>query len=108
MKVTNEEKMLLKKLASGLLDGFVGDERVYRGYKNIYCGKMIKDGEPISYREGESEKFFNGKENEVIPGKRTEEHFDTDVKKLNFLQRYGWLMDDEDVKKYSAKFKPNR
>ncbi|MEI3500692.1 MAG: hypothetical protein V8Q39_04230 [Anaerovoracaceae bacterium] len=89
MKKTKEEQDLLAKLASGTLDGMVGDERVYRGYKNVYCGKYIKDGEPVSYREGESERFFNGKENERIPGKRTEECYDTGEKKLDFL----YLMD---------------
>lgn len=108
MRKTNEEKGLLAKLASGVLDGMVGDEKVYHGYKDVYCGKYIKDGEPISYRQGESIRFFNGKENERIQGKRTEEHYDTDDRKLEFLQRYGWLTDDEDVRKYSAKFKPKK
>ena len=108
MRKTSEEKSLLAKLASGILDGMVGDERVYRGYKNVYCGKYIKDGEPVSYREGESTRFFKGKENERIPGRREEEHYDTDEKKLEFLQRYGWLTDDEEVKAYSAKFKPTK
>ena len=67
--------------------------------------KYIKNGEPVSYREGESTRFFNGKENERIPGKRTEERYDTDDRKLEFLQRYGWLIDDSDVRAYSAKFK---
>ena len=106
MKKTHEELNLLKKLASGVLDGMVGREKVYAGYKNVYCGKYIKDGEPVSYREGESSRFFNGKENERISGKRDEDHYDTDDRKLEFLQRYGWLMDDEDVRAYSAKFKP--
>ena len=108
MAYTKEEKGLLAKLASGLLDGMVGDEKVYHGYKDVYCGKYIKDGEPVSYREGESTRFFNGKENERIPGKRTEEHYSSDDEKLSFLQRYGWLTDDEDAKKYSAKFKPKK
>mgnify|MGYP000931745942 CR=1 FL=1 len=55
MNKTKEEQVLLAKLASGALDGIVGDERVYRGYKNVYCGKYIKDGETVFYREGESE-----------------------------------------------------
>jgi len=63
---------------------------------------------PISCREDESSRFFNGKENERIPGKREEEYYDTDEKKLAFLQRYGWLIDDEDARAYSAKFKPNK
>lgn len=108
MAYTKEEKGLLAKLASGLLDGMVGDEKVYHGYKDVYCGKYIKDGEPVSYREGESTRFFNGKENERIPGKRTEEHYSSDGEKLSFLQRYGWLTNDEDAKRYSAKFKPKK
>ena len=108
MKRTVEEKNLLAKLASGMLDGIVGDEREYRGYKSVYCGKYIKNGEPVSYRKGESTRFFNGKENERIPGNRKEERYDTDERKLEFLQRYGFLMNDADVKAYSAKFKPKK
>ena len=106
MKRTHEDLNLLQKLASGVLDGMVGREKVYSGYKNVYCGEYIKDGEPVSYREGESSRVFNGKENERISGKREEDHYDTDDRKLEFLQRYGWLMDDEDVRAYSAKYKP--
>ena len=105
MRRSNEEKRLLTKLESGILDGMVGDEKVYHEYKDVYCGKYIKNGEPVSYREGESTRFFNGKENERIPGKRTEERYDTDDRKLEFLQRYGWLIDDPDARAYSAKFK---
>lgn len=108
MKKTREEQSLLKKLASGVLDGMVGNEKIYHGYKDVYCGKYIKNGIPVSYREGESTKFFNGKENEKISGKRDEEYFDTEDKKIDFLRRFGWLIDDEDVKKYSAKFKPKK
>lgn len=42
MSKTQEERRLLKKLASGILDGRVGKEREYRGYKSVYCGKFIK------------------------------------------------------------------
>lgn len=103
MRKTKEEKNLLAKLASGVFDGTVGRELVCGDYKKVYVGKYINNGEPVSYREGS--KFFNGKENEYIPSKREEEHFDTDEKKLGFMQRFGWLIDDENVKKYSAKFK---
>ena len=108
MRRTAEEKGLLAKLASGVLDGRVGDEREYRGYKSVFCGKYIKDGVPISYRQGESTRFFNGKENERIPGKREEDRFETDDQKLDFLRRYGWLTRDDDVKAYSAKYKPQK
>ena len=106
--MTNEEQLLLAKLDSGKLDGMVGDEREYRGYSSVYCGKYIKSGIPIMYRQGQSTRFFNGRENERSPGKREEEHFDTPERKLQFLQRYGWLMDDPDVRAYSAKFKPSK
>ena len=108
MRKTKEEKGLLEKLASGVLDGMVGDEKVYHGYKDVSVWKYIKNGIPRSVREGEATKFFNGKENEWIPGKRIENEYDTDEQKLSFLQRYGWLMDDEEVKAYSAKFKPKK
>jgi len=104
--MTAEERNLLAKMESGDLDRIVGDEREYRGYRSVYCGKFIKDGIPVSYRQGQSERFFNGRENERIPGKREEEHFDTADRKLEFLQRYGWLMDDPDIRAYSAKYKP--
>ncbi|MCD8005968.1 MAG: hypothetical protein LUF29_03195 [Oscillospiraceae bacterium] len=108
MRRTNEEKGLLAKLASGVLDGAVGNEKIYGDYKNVYCGKYIKDGEPVSYREGESSRLFNGDENECIPGKREETHYETGDQKLEFLQKYGWMTDDPDVKAYSAKFKPTK
>lgn len=108
VSMTDEERRLLAKLASGVLDGMVGDEREYRGYKSVYCGKYIKDGIPVSYREGEDSRFFDGRENERVPGKREEERYDTDDLKLEFLQKYGWLIDDEEVRAYSAKFKPKR
>ena len=107
MSFSKEEINLLSLLARGLLDGMVGDEKVYSGYRNVYCGKYIKDGIPVSYREGESTRFFNGKENERIPGKRVEELYDTDARKLSFLQRYGWLINNPEVRAYSAKFKPS-
>jgi len=105
MRKTAEEIALLTKLSSGALDGMVGDERVYPGYHNVYCGKYIKNGIPVSYRQGESTRFFNGKENERIPGNKEEECYITDERKLEFLQRYGWLINDTDARIYSAKFK---
>lgn len=107
MSFSKEEINLLSLLARGLLDGMVGDEKVYSGYRNVYCGKYIKDGIPVSYREGESTRFFNGKENERIPGKCVEELYDTDTRKLSFLQHYGWLINNPEVRAYSAKFKPS-
>ena len=106
MRKTNEEKKLLAKLAEGQFDGPVGKERITQGYRNLWCGMYILNGEPVSYREGEPSRFFNGHEIETIPGKRTEEHFKTDDEKLGFLKKFGWLIDDDDARAYSAKFKP--
>jgi len=108
MQMTNEEQLLLAKLASGELDGLVGEETPCAEYKGTYHGQFIKDGEPVYYIQNEWPRFSNGKENMQIPSKRSEECFTTDEEKLNFLQKYGWLMGDEDVRKYSAKFKPSQ
>ena len=107
MARTKEEKGLLAKLLSGKLDGQVGDDLPTSGGSTIWTS--IKDGKPARFKEGPSTKFFNGKENERIPGKRQVlESWDTDDEKLSFLQKFGWLMKDEDAKNYSAKFKPKK
>ena len=61
------------------------------------------------FKQGPSRKFFNGKENERIEGVlHTLQEWSTDTEKLEFLRKFGWLMNDADVKKYSAKFKPKK
>lgn len=108
MNRTSEENHLLKRLENGEFNGPVGNDFVTGSYKKLYHWKIIKDGVPTFIREGESTRFFNGKENETIPGKRTEQRFETDEQKLDFLQRFGWLISDREVQEYSAKFKPTR
>lgn len=108
MKKTKLEKVILDKLSNGELDGKVGDTFVTGNYKNVYYDKFIKDGTPISRRESEGTKYFDGKENVRKPGKIEDTPYETDEQKLGFFQRYGWLMDDPDVKEYSAKFKPKK
>jgi len=104
---TSEEKNLLKKLLSGALDGRVGRDLTTDGGSTIFTS--IVNGKPARYKDGPSTKFFNGKENERIPGKRLLlEVWDTDDQKLSFLQKFGWLLNDEDAKNYSAKFKPKK
>ena len=39
--MTSEELNLLAKLASGVLDGMVGDEREYRGYMMSTIGLLL-------------------------------------------------------------------
>lgn len=107
MKMSNEEKRLLSKLESGELDGCVGDSVITNGGSSVW--KVITNGLPTMLKEGPGGKFFNGKENERIDGVRhIYEKWDTDDRKIEFLRKFGWLMDDADVKAYSAKFKPKK
>lgn len=89
-----------------LLEGWhASPEKIAEVLKNNI---ILMNGVSVFYRQGEPTRFFNGKENEQFPGKLEEIHCDTDNIKLEFLQRYGWLTDDYDVRVYSAKFKPKR
>lgn len=82
--MTNEEKSLLKKLASGALDGFVGDDLTITGNSSVW--KAIKNGVPAMFKQGPGSKFFNGKENEHIEGVlHTLQEWATDEQKLEFL-----------------------
>lgn len=107
MARTDEEKNLLQKLASGLLDGIVGGHLETSGGSTVW--KEIKDGLPMQFKQGPGGKFFDGKENERYDGVlHILDKWKTDDEKLAFLQKFGWLMKDEDVKNYSAKFKPKK
>ncbi len=103
--MTNEEKNLLRKLASGVLDGIVGNTLTTSGGSIVRT--IIKDGLPVMTKRGPGGKFFDGKENEYFEGalKKLQEWV-TDEEKLQFLRKFGWLMKDAEVKAYSAKFKP--
>lgn len=102
------EKIVLEKLDKGLLDGVVGNDFVTGDYAKVTFRKIIKDGVPQILRFGADRKFFNNKENIRIPGKESVQIFKTVSEKLWFLQKFGWLMDDPDVKAYSALFKPKK
>lgn len=102
---TLEEKELLKRLLSGALDGFVGDDLTTSGGSTVWT--VIKNGIPVRYKQGPGSRFFNGKENERIEGVlHTLQEWKSDEEKLQFLRKFGWLMKDEAVRNYSAKFKP--
>lgn len=64
MNQTSEEKNLLAKLLSGVLDGFVGNNIVTSGGSTVWA--MIKNGVPVRYKQGPGGRIFNGKENERI------------------------------------------
>ena len=104
--MTKEEKGLLDKLASGALDGFVGDDLI-TGKSTVW--KAIKNGVPAMVKQGPSKRVLNGKENERIDGVlHTLQEWVTDEEKLEFLKKFGWLMKDTAVRAYSAKFKPKK
>jgi len=103
--MTVEERRLLEKLASGMLDGRVGDSVTTSGGSSVW--KAIKDGQPVMYKQGPDKRFFNGKENERIEGRlNILKKWTTNEEKLLFLRKYGWLMYDSEVVAYSAKYKP--
>lgn len=104
MTRTKEETKLLKKLAKGMLDGIVGNDLWTSGGSRVWT--EIKNGNPVRYKKGPGGKFFDGKENTRYEGVlHTLEEWKNDDEKLRFLQKFGWLLKDEDAKKYSAKFK---
>ena len=105
---TPEEQKLLEKLASGRLDGMVGDEREYRRYHSILCGKMIRNGIPIFYTQQVPSGSVTKQGSISSPIVREEETFESDDRKLEFLQRFGWLINDEEVRAYSSRFKFSR
>lgn len=108
MSRTPEENRLLERMARGEFDGPVGSDFVTGTFKKVYHWKLIKDGVPVFIRQGESTRTFGGKEWETASGKRTEQRYETDEQKLEFLKRFGWLIPDKEAKDYSAKFKPTR
>lgn len=80
---------LLKNLADGKYDG----ERADSEMNGVSSGQYIDEGTPVTYREGASTKFFDGKENTRTPGRRTEERYETDEEKTTFFQKYGFKQD---------------
>ena len=103
--ITKEEIGLLKLLSSGELDGYVGKTYYTSGGSTIWT--VIEKGNPVRYKKGPGGKFFDGKENVRYEGvKHTLAEWKTDNEKLEFLQKYGWLIENDDVKDYSSKYKP--
>ena len=79
--------IILAHLASGDYDG----NRIDNEQNGVSWGMYIDKGTPVKYREGKSRKIYNGKENVRIPGKRTEERYETEKEKESFFQKYGYL-----------------
>ena len=105
--MNNEEKSLLKRLMVGSFDGQVGRDLTTSRGSSIWTA--IKNGVPAMFKQGPDRKYFDGKENIRVGGVLHTMHtWKTDEEKLGFLQKFGWLMSDDAVKAYSAKFKPKK
>ena len=100
-KESSMDELLLDKLKKGELDGPVGNPWTGGGYRKVHYTKYIKDGIPTIMKETDGIRWFDGKESERIPD-IAYTLFDTDEKKLDFIGRYGFLLEDPLVKKYSA------
>ena len=103
--MTNEERILIAKLNTGELDGVVGDLLRTSGGSTVWTS--IKGGMPVRFKQGPGGKFFGGKENERFEGVlHIMAKWVTDEERLEFLRKFGYLMNDAAAKAYSAKFKP--
>ena len=102
---TQEELILLERLNARELDGRVGDTYPDNGYGSSLWFEIIK-GIPMQMKLGPGGKFFNNKENERWESEPKIKHrYRTNDEKLLFLRKYGYLMNDQAVKDYSAKYK---
>ncbi|MBQ9265162.1 MAG: hypothetical protein IJ189_13270 [Clostridia bacterium] len=108
MDLTDLEKTILEKLSSGQLDGVVGNDLITGDHAKVTIRTVIINGIPQILRFGPDHKYFDGKENIHVDGKKTIQLFETVADKLKFLQKFGWLLSDSDVKKYSAMYKPKK
>lgn len=99
---------LLNNLANGLYDG----ERTDSEINGVTSGLYIHKGTPVKYREGKGSKHFDNKENVRMPGRRTEERYDTDEKKIEFFQKFGFIWEmfgnHPEVIEYSRQYYENK
>lgn len=95
---TSLEVSLLARLAAGEFDGYKGN--YWWPNATFWC--TIENGSPIRWKQNPGTKVFNGKENEYIPGKISiYRKYLTDDEKLEFFQKFGWEMTDQEAVDYS-------
>ena len=93
MEVTAQEKILLEKLRSGLLDGFILPDLHWKS-DGLICRRMIVGGIPYYISFLENPEF--GSVTFIV-----DQYYETDEMKLWFLKQNGHLMNDSDVIEYS-------
>ena len=102
--IEGENMRLLERLEDGEFNGWVGDELTTSGVSTVWF--EIEDEVPKQYKEGLSSKFFNDEENETAPGVlHTLEEWTSDLEKIQFIRKYGWLIGDEDAQDYSVEYR---
>ena len=90
MRLSDQEKELLERLENSKFDNQVGDELTTSGVSTVWF--EIEDGIPKQYKEVPS--VFH-----------TLEEWTSDLEKIQFLRKYGWLIDDKDAQDYSAEYR---
>ncbi len=105
MDLSAEENRVLQLLEDGELDGTVGDYRTYRRFRSVLCGRYIQDGIPVFFQEGKLPAAVSDKDEDSDELYREEVRYDTTEGKLEFLRKYGWLIDNDEVRRYSARYK---
>ena len=96
---SDEERKLLDKLESGELDGPVGDEFI--GANGNTSRMVIEHGVPRRYRR-KAGCYYSEHYDEMRAYDETlKKEWPTDCEKLAFLAKYGFLFDDEDVRRYN-------
>lgn len=100
---TDFENHLLERLAAGELDGPVGSPCGNNyGSTIMYC---IKDGAIKRFKQGPTQRVFNGEETEkIIPDWKNDLTLKTDEQKLNYLRKSGRYVNDPEVQEYSNKY----
>ena len=97
-------KDLVKRMKDGEFDGGVSVRETNGTMTTLY----IKNGTPYRRYEGKSSRFFNGKENERIPGKVEVTEYSSDAEREEFIQRFGFIGElfgfDDDAKAESGKY----
>ena len=107
MAFSKIEKLLLSKFKKGSFDGQVGNDFFTDGGSTVWT--EISGGKATRFKQGPTKRFFNGKENERIPGKlHILREWLSDKDLIEFLRKYGWLIKDKDAQDYSAKYKPKK
>ncbi len=115
-----EGSKILCNLIKAEISGNRGEAKAFRTLEYIKSRNYVLKNVELSDGDFRTEldavvitpsgsRFFNGKENEHIEGAfHTLQEWVTDEQNQEFLRKFGWLMKDEVVRAYSAKFKPKR